>query len=87
MSAAGRALSRALDKPEDWEFPSDYRIHHKPSNQDFWIGNGAFFFDIHDGGASCLGYLERHWLYRKTMRSSAGAVVAKFEAAEAIALK
>lgn len=81
MSAVGRALSKALDKPEDWEFPSEYRIRHKPSGQDFWVGDGAFFFDTFDDVPSCIGLIERHWLYRKAIRIGAAAVIAKLAAA------
>lgn len=69
MSAAGRALSKALDKPEDW-IAGGYRLIHKPSKQIFWVGSGGFFFDGHaDAGTpKCLGLIERHWLYRKAGR-------------------
>lgn len=65
MSAAGRALSKALDKPEDWYMPDDFCIKHRPSGLAFWVANGGFFFDCDgmEGTPHCLGLLERHWLY------------------------
>lgn len=71
MSAAGRALSKALDRPEDWHQPDEYRIAHKPSGLAFWIANGRFFFngDGLRGTPRCLGLLERHWLYSKARRA------------------
>jgi len=62
MSAAGRALSKALDTPEDWVIPDTYRIIHKPTGLSFWISNGSFFFDGNDldDTPPCLGLIERH---------------------------
>ncbi len=65
MSAAGRALSKALDAPDDWVFDT-HRIMHKQSGVQFWISNGGCFFD--GDPVSCLGWIERHWLYWKAMR-------------------
>ena len=65
MSAAGRALSKALESPDDWDSPSEYRIVHRPTGMSFWIANGSFWFngeDIYET-PKCLGLIERHWLY------------------------
>lgn len=82
MSAAGRALSKALDNPDDWEI-TQYTVKHKPSKQVFWTGLGGFFFDGYDasGTPSCLGLLERHWLYWKARNLFVALVAARFAAA------
>lgn len=82
MSAAGRALSKALDTPSDWQL-TRYTAKHNPTGQKFWIANGGFFFDGYtsEGTPECLGLLERHWLYRKTKNLGAALVAAKFAAA------
>lgn len=71
MSAAGRALSKALDKPQDWRAPDRFRMIHRPSGAAFWIANGTWFFDGYEmeNTPKCLGRIERHWLYRKAMKS------------------
>lgn len=81
MSAAGRALSKALDSPGDWALTKHTAIH-KPSKQVFWISNGGFFFDGYEteGTPSCLGILERHWLYRKMRNLGVALVAARFAA-------
>jgi hypothetical protein len=81
MSAAGRALSKALDNPADWIQPDEYRIVHRPSNQAYWIANGGFFFngDVLHGTRRCLGLIERHWLYAKAMRTINRPVANRFE--------
>jgi hypothetical protein len=83
MSAAGRAISKALDIPGDWEV-GKYTIKHLPTRQFFWIANGAFFFDGYDGQDTpkCLGLVERHWLYRKARKLVAALVVTKFALSE-----
>lgn len=70
FSEAGAALWKALDRPEEWEVPSQYRIVHKPSNTAWWTGNGGFFFDGDDLTAtpSCLGLFERHILWRRARK-------------------
>lgn len=72
MSAAGRALSKALDTPGDWAIRLDLILSHKPSGVEFWIGTGPFFFDGYVkyqlGGAGSIGLIERHWLYFKARK-------------------
>lgn len=67
MSAAGKALSKALDSPEDWTSDGKYTITHRPTGLVFWIANGAWFFDGYrsENTPQCLGLIERHWLYFK----------------------
>ena len=70
MSAAGRALSKALESPDDWDVPTEYRIVHRPTEMSFWTANGSFWFngsEIH-GTPSCIGLIERHWLYFKARK-------------------
>lgn len=78
MSAAGRALSKALDILEDWTFNGGYAIKHMPSGQEFWVANGAWFFDAWDeikgGKKQLIGLIERHRLYFKARK-----IVAKYE--------
>lgn len=75
MSAAGRALSKALENTEDWTGYSEYHITHVPSGQVFWVGNGAWFFDGYKPRSieHSIGLLERHWLYFKARK-----IIAKF---------
>lgn len=72
MSAAGRALSKALDNPQDWTGDGEFRIKHIPSGLEFWIGNGGFFFDEQRrdkiDGERAIGLIERHWLYSKARK-------------------
>jgi hypothetical protein len=81
MSAAGRALSKALDSPLDWVWTDKYVITHKPSKQVFWVANGGFFFDGDEGTPKCLGLIERYWLYAKVKRARSAVVVARFDGA------
>lgn len=74
MSAAGRAISRALARVDDWEALSAHRIRHKPSGIELLAGCGPFSFDtcsvaghLHSAARS-LGRLERLWLYWKARR-------------------
>ena len=74
-SDVARALSDALDHPEDWDFRKEFTIKHKPSDIVMWIGNGSFFFDGYaelfgDGVIPHIGLIERHFLYRKYKRVS-----------------
>lgn len=92
MSAAGKALSRALENPGDWT-AGHYEIKHRPSGLAFWVANGPFFFDGSEieGTPECLGLIERHWLYFKARkvrakfvkvkRDPAAIVLAAFKAA------
>lgn len=67
MSAAGRALSKALESPDDWDALSKHRIIHRPTGMQFWVASGAWFFDgiEPDGIQKSIGLIERHWLYFK----------------------
>lgn len=69
MSEVGRALSSALDHPADWII-DEHTIKHRTSGLEFWIANGSFFFDgyAYQGTPSCIGLLERHWIFRKVRR-------------------
>jgi len=84
MSASGRALSAALNKPEDW-IVGQYTITHKKSRLEFWIANGRFFLDRwngHIGGPRVIGLLERHWLWIKVRNVIGEAKRAELEASE-----
>ena len=78
MSAAGKALSRALDMPNDWT-AGYWSIEHRPSGLSFWTRNGSFFFDGNDikDTPQCLGLIERHWLYFKARKIRAKYVEVK----------
>jgi len=69
MSAAGRALSKALESPGDWT-SGKYEITHRPSGLSFWVVDGAGLFDGSDidGTPKCLGLIERYWLYFKARK-------------------
>lgn len=75
MSAAGRALSKALDSPEDWFGDGQYTIKHMPSGQEFWVANGAGFFDLESPliERHSIGWIERHWLFFKARK-----IIAKY---------
>jgi hypothetical protein len=72
MTTAGKALSKALESPNDWAMSNfGHTITHTPSGCTFWISNGSFFFDGYDedsGTPKCLGYFERHWLHFKARK-------------------
>lgn len=70
MSAAGRALSKALDKPQDWRGDGEFVITHIPSGQEFWIANGVWFFDGCEPRTirKSIGLVERHWLHFKARK-------------------
>ena len=55
-------LMEALAKDDDWQIDT-YTALHIPSGISFWIANGAFFFDRHNG-ISLLGLFQRHRLWR-----------------------
>lgn len=40
------------NRPEEWE-QSEYRLTHTPSQHTFWIGNGFWFYSLHDANCSC----------------------------------
>lgn len=73
MSKQGKALSKALGRPDEWESDRmgrmpEYRVIHRPSGLKLWIANGVFFFDFREQVNLELGILERHWLYWKYRR-------------------
>lgn len=70
MTAAGKALSQALESPDDWMARGKRCIKHAPSGPSFWIANGSFFFDGYDGDDTppCIGLIERHWLHFKARK-------------------
>lgn len=73
MSPAGKAISVAMDTPEDWDI-GEYIIHHKPSGTTLWIGNGPLTFDGYNGTPPILGMLERFTLWWKYKRMANVAV-------------
>ena len=85
MSAAGKALSLALDTPDDWT-AGHYEIKHRPSGLAFWTRNGPFFFDGSDieGTPECIGLIERHWLYFKARKIRAKYVEVKRDPGEKV---
>lgn len=82
MSAAGRALSEALDRPEDWEIDR-HTATHIPSKTVWWHANGSWFFDGYEQHSGALGLVERHALYRKFRRMQSAKVAAALAAVTA----
>ncbi len=66
MSKTGRELATALRIPGDWRV-EQYTATHIPSGTEWWIGNGAMFFDKFES-PRVLGYVERHILWRAMRR-------------------
>jgi hypothetical protein len=64
MSIVGKALSVAMELPENWEL-STYTATHKPSGTCLWVANGWTFFDIYGVECRCLGLIERFFMFRK----------------------
>lgn len=62
-SPIATALSAALDRPDEWD-DMGYVLFHRPSKISWWTANGAWFFDSHNV-PSCLGLIERHFVWRK----------------------
>lgn len=81
MSEAGKQLSNAMEQPGDWRVDR-YTMRHIPSGCVFWIANGGFFFDGYEGTPKCLGLLERHWLYWKSVRMRNAQTAARFAQAK-----
>lgn len=50
-----RELITALQNPELWKI-SEYRLEHKASGEDFWIGGGWLFFN---NDAKCLTLIDK----------------------------
>jgi hypothetical protein len=64
FSPAALALWRALANESEWVV-GEYRATHTPTQTEWWIANGASFFNGQAPTPACLGILERHVLWRR----------------------
>lgn len=79
ISELGRSLINSFKmNPTDWRFGEFYATH-IPTDMQFWIANGAWFFNGSGKMSGTMGIFERHVVYRQLNKCRSRQAALKLE--------